>query len=71
MVRYHGCGTITKEYKTLKPKRDMCSGCHDIIYDCWSFESAKVVDKEVYTSIYALKPRKIKKTLSCYHGINK
>jgi len=76
---YHGYGEIIKEYKTLKPKKEMCYGCYcnDYNYglggakECWSFKNAKVVDKEAYRDIYSTKRVKIKKTLSCYHGVNK
>lgn len=71
MARYQGCGKIIREYKTLKPNKKMCIGCHDIIYNCWSFDTAMVVDKEAHTSIYAIEPIIFKKTLSCYHGVNK
>ena len=80
MAKYHGYGDITREYKTLKPHKSMCSGCRNEFYNgqnpygipqCWSFKDAKVVDKEAYSSIYATKLSKVKKTLSCYHGVNK
>ena len=74
--KYHGHGTIIKEYKSLKPSKNMCSGCYNEIYQyghlgvkkCWSFTDAKVVDKEAYSSIHATSTSKYKKTLSCYHG---
>ncbi len=83
MALYHGYGTIDKEHKTLKPKKSMCSGCYCDFYnyrtgldgakECWSFKDAKVVDKTAYPNIHcnASKREKYKKTLSCYHGVNK
>ena len=82
MGLYHGYGTVTKEYKTIKPKKSMCSGCRNNFYngnneygvqECWSFKHAKVCDKEAYPSIYATSAerRKYKKTLTCYHSVNK
>lgn len=79
MAKYHGYGEKIKEYKTLKPTKGMCNGCYceDYHYglggakECWSFKTAKVVDKEAYSNIYAVKKSKYKKTLSCYHGVNK
>lgn len=77
MAKYHGSGTITKEYKTLKPDKSMCAGCYNDFYngegakECWSFKRAKVVDKEAYPSIYSTHTKKYEKTLSCYHGVNK
>lgn len=81
MAKYHGLGTVTREYSSLKPTKSMCNGCYCDLYnhglggakECWSFNSAKVVDKEAYPSIYATAAEriKVKKTLSCYHGVNK
>jgi len=76
---YHGYGEIIKTYKTIKPKKSMCSGCYcdDYNYglggerECWSFKDAKVVDKSVHRDIYFTKKFKVKKTLSCYHAVNK
>lgn len=79
--KIHGHGWITKEYKTLKPKKTMCSGCNDNYYnsgysdtgECWSFSSAKVCDKVGHSSIYVEDGPDtiIKKTLSCWRGISK
>lgn len=80
MTLYHGFGTVTKEYK-MKPEKSQCSGCRDNFYngnneygvqECWSFKSAKVVDKIAYPSIHctASQRQTYKKTLSCYHGVN-
>jgi hypothetical protein len=81
MALYHGSGTIIREYLTLKPNKSMCSGCYCNDYNyglggakqCWSFEKAKVVDKEAYPNINCndSQRKKYKKTLSCYHGVNK
>lgn len=83
MALYHGYGEITKEYKSIKPNKSMCSGCRDDFYnrggvngqtkECWMFATAKVVDKIAYPNIYctASQRLKYKKTLSCYHGVNK
>lgn len=82
MGLYHGVGTIVKEYKTIKPEKYQCSGCRDNFYngnneygvkECWSFKTAKVVDKEAYPNIDCndSQRKKYKKTLSCYHSVNK
>ena len=79
MALYHGFGEVTKEYKTIKPNKSMCSGCYCDQYnyglggakECWSFKSAKVVDKLAHYNIYVTERSKFKKTLSCYHGVNK
>jgi hypothetical protein len=78
MARYHGYGEITKKYKKAKKTPSMCCGCYDNHYNtgkdrCWSWEIAKVVDKLAFPNIYSKpKERKIyKKTLDCYHGVNK
>lgn len=77
MALYHGYGRVTREYKSLKPNKKMCSGCRNNFYNgnndlgvksCWSFQDSKVVDKEAYPNIHCVKPSKYKKTLSCYHG---
>lgn len=76
---YHGYGEIIKTYKTLKPKKSMCSGCYCNNYnyslggakECWSFKTAKVVNKSVYRDINSTNKIKVKKTLSCYHAVNK
>ena len=81
MALYHGYGTVTKEYKT-KPTKVQCSGCRDNFYngnndlgvkECWMFKDAVVVDKIAYPSIYSTGDQRqvYKKTLSCYHGVNK
>lgn len=81
MALYHGFGTVTKEYKTIKPTKSMCSGCYNNQYnhglggakECWSFSDAKVVDKLAYPNIHCTSSQRqnYKKTLSCYHGVNK
>lgn len=81
MSKYHGFGTIIKEYKTLKPKKEMCSGCYCDEYNyglggakgCWNFKDALVVDKKVYPNLNCTESQRVicKKTLSCYHGVNK
>lgn len=83
MGLYHGYGIIVKEYKTLKPTKSKCAGCNDNFYnlggadgsttECWSFKDAKVVDKIAYPSIHCndSQREKYKKTLSCYHAVNK
>ena len=79
MAKYHGYGEIVKEYKSLKPNKKLCEGCYCEQYHyglggaklCWSFEDAKVVSKLAYRSIYSTEKSKIRKTLSCYHGVNK
>lgn len=79
MAKYHGRGTVIHEYKTVKPCKSMCSGCYEDYYnsgasdtgECWSFSSAKVVDKEAYPDIYTNHTKVYKKTLSCYRGVNK
>jgi hypothetical protein len=83
MGLYHGYGTVTKEYKTIKPNKSMCSGCYDNFYncggvngstkECWSFKTAKVVDKIAYPNIHCndSQREKYEKTLSCYHSVNK
>lgn len=83
MALYHGYGTVTKEYKTIKPSKSMCAGCYNNFYnlggvsgstkECWSFQDSKVVDKIAYPNIYCndSQRKKYKKTLSCYHGVNK
>jgi len=77
----HGHGTVTKEYKTLRPQRSMCSGCYDDHYNhvnkdnggCWAFETAKVVNKVGYTSIHVGygPDGKMTRTLSCWHAVRK
>lgn len=77
----HGYGTITREYKTLKPKREMCRGCYNEFYQdrqnlgcygCWSFKNAKVVNKIGYGSLRSTSAdTKMTKTLSCWHGVSK
>lgn len=81
MALYHGYGEVTREYKTLKPAKSMCSGCYNNQYnhglggakECWSFQDAKVVDKIAYPNIHCTSSqrKKYSKTLSCYHGVNK
>lgn len=79
MAMYHGFGRIKREYKTLKPKKSMCSGCYCDFYNhrenfdgkgCWNFEDAKVCLKEAYPNIYSKKTETYK-SLSCYRGVNK
>lgn len=64
---------IIREYKSLKPKIEMCLGCQQDFYNdknvmgikrCWHFKDARVVDLRGYGSINEVKI--IKKTLSCY-----
>ncbi len=81
MSKYHGYGKIIKEYKSLKAKKDMCSGCYENEYNfglggakgCWNFKDAKVVDKIAYPNLNCTEAQreKYKKTLSCYHGVNR
>lgn len=81
MALYHGYGKITREYKTIKPNRTMCGGCNNAPYwhglggsnKCWSFDDSKVVDKIAYPNIHCNDSQRqtYKKTLSCYHGVNK
>lgn len=74
----HGYGTVIREYKSLKPKKQMCSGCYNDYYNtavkdgCWSFERARVVDKKGHRNIHSVKEDELKrKTLSCWHAISK
>ena len=77
----HGSGSITREYKSLKPKREMCRGCYNDFYNgrqnmncfgCFSFDNAKVVDKVGYGSLRSTSPdTKLVKTLSCWHAVSK
>ena len=81
MGLYHGYGEVVREYKTLKPNKSMCSGCYNNAYncglggakECWSFNGAKVVDKIAYPNIHCTSSqrKKYKKTLDCYHSVNK
>lgn len=79
MSKYHGYGEVIKEYKTIKPNKSMCHGCYCDPYnhglggakECWMFKDSKVVDKLAYFNIHQTKRDKFKKTLSCYHGVNK
>lgn len=81
MGLYHGYGETTREYKTIKPAKSMCSGCYCDQYnyglggakECWMFKTAKVVDKIAYPNIHctSAQRKKYKKTLSCYHSVNK
>ena len=78
----HGQGEITRIYKTLKPKKEMCRGCRNDFYnagnnglgveECWSFKNAQVVDKLGYRSIHSVEKdeRKVQ-TLSCWHAVSK
>lgn len=76
----HGSGKIIREFKTLKPSKQMCRGCYDDVYnhgcggasECWAFKGSKVVTKIGYRSIHSTKmDTKISRTLSCWHGVNK
>lgn len=80
--RMHGSGTVVKEHSRTAPARSMCGGCRDDFYnghnqlgvsECWSFKSAKVVDKIGYSSLHVANgPDTIKKnTLSCWHAVSK
>lgn len=74
-----GHGEIVKEYKTLKPSKQMCIGCHCDFYngknpyniaECWNFKDAKVVNKKFYTDFNCTDDQRvtIEKTLDCYRG---
>ena len=74
-----GHGSVVKEYKSLKPKKAMCSGCRENFYnghnslgvsECWHFKSARVVDKAGHSSIHVMYGPDVlkKKTLSCWCG---
>jgi hypothetical protein len=70
---YHGIGKILYHYSSIKPSKNQCLGCRENMYnssskECWAFVSARVVDKEAYSSIHSTKPSIFKKTLSCYRG---
>jgi len=53
-------------------KRKYCEDCHDNFYHgfavngCWSFKDAKVVWKDIYYRLSAVKPTKVR-TLDCFH----
>jgi hypothetical protein len=75
----HGSGSITKEYKSAKPSKQMCLGCYDDFYngknpmgvqECWGFKTARVVDKVGYSSIYVTGgiDGKMTRTLSCFNA---
>lgn len=75
----HGHGSITREYKRLKPTKSQCVGCRDDFYndhnpygvkECWGFKSARVVNKVGYSSIYVTGgiDGKMTKTLSCFNA---
>lgn len=75
----HGSGSITKEYKRLKPNKAQCMGCRDDFYnghnpmgvkECWGFNTARVVDKVGYSSIHVTGgiDGKMTKTLSCFNA---
>jgi len=72
-------GKNVRVYKSLKPQRSRCAGCHDDFYnsnnplgikECWHFKDAKVVDALFYPGTWATDKDQIlrKKTLSCYRG---
>ena len=74
-----GFGKKVREYKSLKPKKEKCLGCHDDFYngnnpygikECWHFKDARVVDAWFYPGSWATDKDKVlvKKTLSCYRG---
>lgn len=77
----HGYGIITREFKSLKAAKSKCQGCYENFYNsqnadnggCWSFASAKVVNKVGYSSIHCANgpDTKMTKTLSCWHGVRK
>jgi hypothetical protein len=79
--RIHGSGQIVREYKTLRSSKSMCRGCYDDAYNyrgpgiegCWSFASARVVDKVGHSSIYVQNgpDTRLVKTLSCWHAVSK
>ena len=77
--RIHGSGTITKEFPNKKPGKSMCLNFYDQFYngegakECWSFKSARVVNKVGYGSMHVCNgPDTImEKTLSCWHGVSK
>ena len=81
-TRMHGSGSIVKQYKTLKPKQAMCSGCREDFYNyggnsttgrCWAFDDAKVVDKVGYSWIGRDNgpDTLMRKTLTCWHAVVK
>ena len=52
-----GYGKTIRVYKSLKPKKSMCQGCHCDFYngenpygikECWHYKDAKVADAEFY-----------------------
>lgn|ERR1700688_4661790 len=75
----HGYGSVTREYKKLKPSKSQCVGCFDNFYngnnpygvaECWGFKTARVVDKVGYSSIHVTGgiDGKMTKTLSCFNA---
>ena len=80
--RIHGFGTIVREYKSLKPSKDLCIGCRDDYYnyggnshtgECWRLSDARVVDKVGHSSLNVVGgPDAImRKTHSCWHSVRK
>jgi len=77
----HGRGDIVKEHPKTAANKSACAGCYDDDYshglggaaECWSFKSARVVDKVGYSSIYVENgpDTVMRKTLSCWHAVRK
>ena len=65
---------ITKEFKTVKPKKSMCLGCRNNMYNseyyggCASFKNAKVGILQGFSSPYENKRNCKMRTLTCYHS---
>ena len=77
----HGRGQIVREYPKTSPAKSMCVGCYDDEYnrglggagECWSFQTARVVDKVGHSSIYVENgpDTVMRKTCSCWHGVRR
>ena len=72
-----GQGTEVRIYRSLKPNKKMCEGCHCDFYnnknpwgikECWHFKDAKVADKKFYPNFNCTDAQMltVKKTLNCF-----